>query len=136
MDNLHDLERQAWRGTLDYTMLPACEFKFLATIERLGIRCRRDNIPAELLREDIEKARKVYRREREQFDHSAEIYGKYQDAIIKSDALRIAINKAKGVDKLPFALECIELLTGEDGFAARNLKDLKGRQCGGEIDGS
>lgn len=39
--------------------------------------------------------------------------------------LRIAINKAKGVDKLPPALECIELLTGEGGFAARNLRDLE-----------
>ena len=125
MDNILELERQAWRGILDYSKLPACEFKFLATIEQLGIRCRRDNIPAELLREDVVKARKVYQREREQFDHSAEMYGKYQDAIIKSDALRIAITKAKGVDKLPLALECIELLTGETGFAARNLRDLE-----------
>lgn len=123
MENMLELERQAWRGTLDYSKLPACEFKFLATIEQLGIRCRRDNIPAELLREDIEKARKIYQREREHFDHSAEMYGKYQDAIIKSDALRIAITKAKGVDKLPLALECVELLTGEDGFKARNLRD-------------
>ena len=123
MENMLELERQAWRGTLDYSKLPACEFKFLATVEQLGMRCRRDNIPAELFREDIEKARKVYRREREQFDHSAEIYGKYQDAIVKSDALRIAINKAKGADKLPLTLECIELLTGENGFAARNLRE-------------
>lgn len=126
MDNIRELERQAWRGTLDYSSLHACEFKFLAIVEQLGIRCRRDNIPAESLREDILKARKVYQREREQFDHSAEMYGKYQDAIIKSDALRIAIDKAKGVDKLPPALECIELLTGEGGFAARNLRDLEG----------
>ncbi|MDE7229850.1 MAG: hypothetical protein K2N56_05155 [Oscillospiraceae bacterium] len=125
MDNILELERQAWRGILDYSMLPACEFKFLATVEQLGIRCRRDNIPAELLREDVVKARKVYQCEREQFDHSAEMYGKYQDAIIKSDALRIAITKAKGVDKLPLALECIELLTGEGGFAARNLRDME-----------
>ena len=122
MENLIELERLAWRGMLDYSKLPACEFKFLATVEQLGMRCRRDNIPSELFREDIEKARKVYRREREQFDHSAEMYRKYQDAIIKSDALRIAITKAKGADKLPLALECIELLTGEGGFKARNLE--------------
>ena len=136
MDNLPELERQAWRGTLDYSGFHACEFKFLATIEQLGNRCRRDNIPAELLRGDVEKARKIYRREREELQYGLDINSKYQDAIRRSDRLRIAVEKAATIeDKLRFALECVELLTNETEFAVRNLRKAGLKKVkGGMID--
>ena len=49
----------------------------------------------------------------------------YQLNIRKAGTLRSDIDKAKTVeDKLRYALECIEAMTGETGFARRNLNAL------------
>ena len=49
----------------------------------------------------------------------------YQLNIRKAGTLRSEIDKAKTVeDKLRYALECIEYMTGETGFARRNLNAL------------
>ena len=49
----------------------------------------------------------------------------YQLNIRKAGTLRSEIDKAKTVeDKLRYALECIEAMTGETGFARRNLNEI------------
>ena len=49
----------------------------------------------------------------------------YQLNIRKAGTLRSDIDKAKTVeDKLRYALECIEAMTGETGFARRNLNEI------------
>ena len=49
----------------------------------------------------------------------------YQRNIRKAGTLRSDIDKAKTVeDKLRYALECIEAMTGETGFARRNLNEI------------
>lgn len=116
------LEREAWNDVLDVGDFPAAEYKFFDTIRILGMRHRHDKIPKELLKDDILKARKIYKAECEKRDYGYNINARYQDAIMKSDALKIAVEKAATVeDKLRFALECVELLTNESGFAVRNL---------------
>lgn len=50
----------------------------------------------------------------------------YQLNIRKAGTLRSDIDKAvTAEDKLRYALECIEAMTGETGFSRRNLKELK-----------
>lgn len=124
-EELLAMERQAWNGTLDYREFPAPEYKFFDTVRILGERRRYDKIPAELLKDDVLAARKAHQREREELQYGLDFHVKYQDAIKRSDQLRIAVEKAETVeDKLRFALECIELLTDETGFAARNLRKV------------
>ena len=49
----------------------------------------------------------------------------YQENIRKAGTLRSDIDKAKTAeDKLRYALECIEAMTGETGFARRNLNEI------------
>ena len=49
----------------------------------------------------------------------------YQLNIRKAGTLRSDIDKAKTAeDKLRYALECIEAMTGETGFARRNLNEI------------
>ena len=49
----------------------------------------------------------------------------YQRNIRKAGTLRSDIDKAKTVeDKLRYALECIEAMTGETGFSRRNLNEI------------
>lgn len=124
-EDLLAMERQAWKGVLEYWEFPAPEYKFFDTVRILGERHRYDKIPAELLKDDVLAARKVYQREREELQYGLDIHAKYQDATKRSDALKIAVEKAGTVeDKLRFALECVELLTNEAGFAARNLRKV------------
>ena len=49
----------------------------------------------------------------------------YQLNIRKAGTLRSEIDKSKTVeDKLRYALECIEAMTGETGFSRRNLNEI------------
>ncbi len=122
-DELLDMERKAWRGMLEYEDFPAPEYKFFDTVRRLGGQHRFDKVPAELLKDDVITARKVYRRERGELQYGLDINSKYQDAIKRSDQLKIAVEKAATIeDKLRFALECVGLLTNETEFAVRNLR--------------
>lgn len=53
------------------------------------------------------------------------VMAEYQNNIRKAGTLRSDIDKAKTVeDKLRYALECIEAMTGETGFARRNLNEI------------
>lgn len=124
-DELLEIERKAWRGVLEYEDFPAPEYKFFDTVRRLGEKHRFDKVPAELLKDDVIAARRVYRRERGELQYGLDINSKYQDAIKRSDKLRISMDKAGSVeDKLRFALDCVELLTNETGFANRNLRKV------------
>ena len=117
------MERKAWLGVLDYSGFPAPEYKFFDTVRILGERHRHDNIPAELLREDVENARETYRKEREQLTFNLEAQRKYHADRLRARELLNSIYKADSRDdKLRAALECIELLTAENGFKNRNLK--------------
>ena len=54
----------------------------------------------------------------------------YQENIRKAGTLRSDIDKAvTAEDKLRYALECIESMTGETGFARRNLNEI---YCGND----
>ena len=53
------------------------------------------------------------------------VMDEYQLNIRKAGTLRSEIDKAKTVeDKLRYALECIEAMTGETGFSRRNLNEI------------
>lgn len=124
-DELLDMERKAWRGMLEYEDFPAPEYKFFDTVRRLGEKHRFGKVPAELLKDDVIAARKVYRCERGQLTMNLEAHKRYQDAIKRSDQLRIDVEKAATIeDKLRSALECVELLTDETEFAVRNLRKV------------
>lgn len=127
-EELHNLEATAWRGELDYSKFHAIEYKFFATIEKLGERKRQGKIPTELMRPNVIDARKVHEMERRQLDNALAVYGKYQDAVMRADQLVNKIHKsANDHDQetvLDAALECVELLIGEDGLKNRILKYL------------
>ncbi len=118
-----ELQKSAWDGILDYSEFPACEYKFFDAVRIAGYRHRHEKRPMDFCRADIAQAKRVYSRETEERRYSLEMHGKYQDAILKTDALRCELTKAKEPgEKLYCALEIIELITGEDGLANREKK--------------
>ena len=53
------------------------------------------------------------------------VMAEYQNNIRKAGTLRSEIDKAvTAEDKLRYALECIEAMTGETGFSRRNLNEI------------
>ena len=71
---------------------------------------------------DIEYGNRKRITKREEF---LDIMAEYQDNIRMAGTLRSEIDKAdNAADKLRLALECIECMTGEVGFAKRNLKGV------------
>lgn len=122
-EELHELERKAWNNVLDISGFPAAEYKFFDTVRLLGMKCRHDNIPAELFKDDIRKAREIYRREREQLTYNLEAQKNYLEARLKARELVNLIYKTNDFEgKLRLALQCAELLINEDGLTARNMK--------------
>ena len=94
-EDLLAMERKAWNGVLEYREFPAPEYKFFDTVRIIGERHRYDKIPAELLKDDVLAARRAYQREREELQYSLDIHKKYQDATMRSDQLRIAVERRR-----------------------------------------
>lgn len=119
----HQLEIEAWKGMLDYRDYPAAEYKFFDRITEFGYRHRHDKMAAELFRDDILLARRTYDRERSELNRSREAYAERQMAILKSDELLCLIEKTPvHNEKLRYALEALELITGDTKLMERNLR--------------
>lgn len=120
-----ELQKAAWDGQLDYSMFPACEYKFFDAVRIAGYRYRHEKHPMDFCRADIAEAKRVYSCETEERRYSLEVHKKYQDAILKSDELRCRLTKAAvPAEKLKIALIIVEKLTGEDGLTNRELRYL------------
>lgn len=121
-EEFRQLEASAWKGELDYSGFPAAEYKFFGTVAALGYRHRHEKISAELFKQDITLARRTYQSETEQLNRSETVWKERSKAILASDELKCKIEKSNDpTEKLHLALKCIELITGENGFAERNM---------------
>ena len=122
-DQFARLERLAYSGTLDYTDFPAAEYKYFDKLSELGRSHRAGCLPKDICKEYKEAYLNEYFADRNNLQRNLWAMKKYQDNIRKSDELRCMIDKTESnIEKLGLALKLVELLTGEDGFAERNLK--------------
>jgi len=118
------LEEDAIDGTLVYDDYPPCEYKYFSKLSKLGYMNRHKGWSAEICGDLQEKYRSQYRDERERFDRFFTMACTMQDNIKHGETLRYEIYKTKDPgDKLRLALQVIELMTCEDGFAKRNLRE-------------
>lgn len=117
------LERQAYDGTLDISSFPAAEYRYFDKLTVIGQSHRHGALPSDFCKKAKTEAFANYRADIEQNNCNINVQRAYQTSIRKADELRCEINKAKIDNKLPLALKCIELLTGEIGFMERNMKN-------------
>ena len=102
------LESECYTDTLDFDSFPAAEYKYFSRLRKIF---------SDYKFNGLDKGTAAKRK--------AIIYAEYQENIRKAGTLRSDIDKAKTVeDKLRYALECIEAMTGETGFARRNLNEI------------
>ncbi len=118
---IEDIERAAMQGIKPHylTVLQKYlyrELKCLHILYRMG-RLTRDEASAE--KKDI--LADFYAME-----ERWSVLSEYQENIRMAETLRSEIDKSdNAADKLRLALECIECMTGEVGFAKRNLKGVE-----------
>lgn len=125
-EEFRELEKSAYNGQLDFNTFPAAEYRYFDRLQNIGYRVRHEELPMDFAKRECGDARRDYRDDVTERNSRAEIYKKYQQAIIRTETLVSLIYKAKDpVEKLRYALEFVELTLGEDGLKARNLRDLE-----------
>lgn len=125
-EKFRELEKSAYNGQLDFNDFPAAEYRYFDRLQNIGYRVRHEGLPMDFAKRECGDARRDYQDDAAERNSRAEVYRKYQQAIIRTETLVSLIYKAKSpIEKLRYALEFVELTLGEDGLAERNLRDLE-----------
>ena len=120
------LESECYTDTLDFDSFPAAEYKYFSRLRKIYSDYKFGGLDKGTAAKRKAVIYAEYRQDAERDGMIGRVYAEYQGNIRTAGTLRSDIDKAKTVeDKLRYALECIEAMTGETGFAKRNLKELK-----------
>ena len=119
------LESECYTDTLDFDSLPAAEYKYFSRLRKIYSDYKFGGLDKDTAAKRKAGIYTDYRQDAERDGLIGRVYAEYQDNIRKAGTLRSEIDKAKTVeDKLRYALECIEAMTGETGLARRNLNEI------------
>ena len=119
-------ESECYTDTLDFDFFPAAEYKYFSRLRKIYSDYKFGGLDKDTAAKRKAVIYSDYRQDAERDGLIGRVYAEYQLNIRKAGTLRSDIDKAKTVeDKLRYCLECIEAMTGETGFAKRNLKELK-----------
>ena len=119
------LESECYTDTLVYDSFPAAEYKYFSRLRKIYSDYKFGGLDKDTAAKRKAGIYADYRLDAERDGLIGKVYAEYQDNIRKAGTLRSDIDKAKTAeDKLRYALECIEAMTGETGFARRNLNEI------------
>ena len=119
------LESECYTDTLVFDSFPAAEYKYFSRLRKIYSDYKFGGLDKDTAAKRKAEIYADYRRDAERDGLIGRVYAEYQDNIRKAGTLRSEIDKAVTVeDKLRYALECIEAMTGEKGFARRNLNEI------------
>lgn len=125
-DIFKKLESECYTDTLAFENFPAAEYKYFSKLRKIFTDYKFNGLDKDTAAKRKAKIYADYRQDAERDGLIGRVYAEYQENIRKASTLRSEIDKSVTVeDKLRYCLECIEAMTGETGFAKRNLKELK-----------
>ena len=120
------LESECYTDTLDFDSFPAAEYKYFSRLRKIFSDYKFNGLDKDTAAKRKAGIYADYKQDAERDGLIGRVYAEYQLNIRKAGTLRSDIDKAvTAEDKLRYCLECIEAMTGEAGFAKRNLKELK-----------
>ena len=120
------LESECYTDTLDFDSFPAVEYKYFSRLRKIYSDYKFGGLDKDTAAQRKAGIYADYKQDAERDGLIGRVYAEYQLNIRKAGTIRSEIDKAvTAEDKLRYALECIEAMTGETGFAKRNLKELK-----------
>ena len=119
------LESECYTDTLDFDSFPAAEYKYFSRLRKIYSDYKFGGLDKDTAAKRKAGIYADYRLDAERDGLIGKVYAEYQENIRKAGTLRSEIDKAvTAEDKLRYALECIEAMTGETGFARRNLNEI------------
>ena len=119
------LESECYTDTLDFDSFPAAEYKYFSRLRKIYSDYKFGGLDKGTAAKRKAGIYADYKQDAERDGLIGRVYAEYQLNICKAGTLRSEIDKAKTAeDKLRYALECIEAMTGETGFARRNLNEI------------
>ena len=119
------LESECYTDTLDFDSFPAAEYKYFSRLRKIFSDYKFNGLDKDTAAKRKAVIYAEYRHDAERDGLIGRVYAEYQKNIRKAGTLRSDIDKAKTAeDKLRYALGCIEAMTGETGFARRNLNEI------------
>ena len=119
------LESECYTDTLDFDSFPAVEYKYFSRLRKIYSDYKFGGLDKDTAAKRKAGIYADYRQDAERDGLIGRVYAEYQENIRKAGTLRSDIDKAKTAeDKLRYALECIEAMTGETGFSRRNLNEI------------
>ena len=119
------LESECYTDTLTFENFPAAEYKYFSKLRKIFTDYKFNGLDKDTAAKRKSEIYVDYRQDAERDGLIGKVYAEYQENIRKAGTLRSEIDKAVAMeDKLRYALECIEVMTGETGFARRNLNEI------------
>ena len=119
------LESECYTDTLAFENFPAAEYKYFSRLRKIFSDYKFNGLDKGTAAKRKAEIYADYRQDAERDGLIGRVYAEYQENIRKAGTLRSEIDKADNIeDKLRFCLECIEAMTGETGFARRNLNEI------------
>lgn len=119
------LESECYTDTLDFDSFPAAEYKYFSRLRKIYSDYKFGGLDKDTAAKRKAGIYADYRLDAERDGLIGKVYAEYQENIRKAGTLRSEIDKAvTAEDKLRYALECIEAMTGETGFSRRNLNEI------------
>ena len=119
------LESECYTDTLDFDSFPAAEYKYFSRLRKIYSDYKFGGLDKDTAAKRKAGIYADYRQDAERDGLIGKVYAEYQKNIRKAGTLRSYIDKAvTAEDKLRYALECIEAMTGETGFSRRNLNEI------------
>ena len=119
------LESECYTDTLDFDFFPAAEYKYFYSLRKIYSDYKFGGLDKDTAAKLKAGIYADYRLDAERDGLIGRVYAEYQDNIRKAGTLRSEIDKAVTVeDKQREGLECIGAMTGETGFARRNLNEI------------
>lgn len=125
-EDFRRLEVLAYNGAVPLENLPSPAYKYFAELEKVSRLYRQGSITQQELQSKRQALLISYRRENDDAKYYRQIISVYNRNIKAAGSYITAIEKAKAAsDIAQCAVQCIEAMIGETGFAARQMRKLK-----------
>lgn len=125
-DDFREMECLAYNGNAPLTGLPPPAYQYFAELETTCRRYRNGQISKSELQSCRWKLLQQYKAHTEEREKYCETFREYQANIVAAQESLIKIEKADTAYFIAkYACECIEKITGEIGFCARQMKKIE-----------
>lgn len=123
------LERMAYDCMLDIDNFPPAAYRYFDKLRTLYAEFKYNALPLETAQLRKRSIYKEYTDAIETFDKCRSVYAAYQEAIHKSELLMSDIEKSCDAEEIAMkACEAVSLMTGDSGFAKRQIRKFKGER--------